>query len=60
MPIAYNIHYKASYGSPPTMDSLPPMPTPNTTSDTVVCLEVPQPPTLPPPSLSLLHTWPEH
>eukprot|EP00978_Attheya_sp_CCMP212_P018367 scaffold50167_cov51-Attheya_sp.AAC.4 len=41
------------------MDSLPPMPTPNTTSDTLTRIDIPQSPPLPPPSLSLLRTWPE-
>eukprot|EP00978_Attheya_sp_CCMP212_P004762 scaffold10460_cov29-Attheya_sp.AAC.2 len=41
------------------MDSLPPMPTTNNTSNTVTRLEVPHTPLLPPPSLSLRRTWPE-
>eukprot|EP00978_Attheya_sp_CCMP212_P039705 scaffold208925_cov31-Attheya_sp.AAC.1 len=41
------------------MDSSPPMPTTNNTSDTVTRLEVPHTPLLQQPSLSLLRTWPE-
>eukprot|EP00978_Attheya_sp_CCMP212_P041942 scaffold247456_cov32-Attheya_sp.AAC.1 len=42
------------------MDYSPPMPTTNTTSNTLTRLDVPRSPPLPPPSLSLLRTWLEH
>eukprot|EP00978_Attheya_sp_CCMP212_P045054 scaffold332154_cov31-Attheya_sp.AAC.1 len=42
------------------MDSSPPMATTNTNSDTLPRLDVPRLPPIPPPSLSLLHTWSEH
>eukprot|EP00978_Attheya_sp_CCMP212_P038023 scaffold184486_cov50-Attheya_sp.AAC.1 len=35
------IHHKASTNSPTTMDSSPPMPTTNTTSNTLTRLDVP-------------------
>eukprot|EP00978_Attheya_sp_CCMP212_P011280 scaffold27739_cov60-Attheya_sp.AAC.1 len=41
------------------MDSSPPMPPTNTTSDTLNCIHIPRSPPLAPPSLSLLRTWPE-
>eukprot|EP00978_Attheya_sp_CCMP212_P038112 scaffold185606_cov35-Attheya_sp.AAC.1 len=53
------IHHKASNNSPTTMDSLLPLATTNTTSDTLPRLDIPQLPPIPPPSLSLLHTWSE-
>jgi hypothetical protein len=54
------IHHKASNNSPTTMDYSPPMPTTNTTSDTLTRLDVPRLLPIPPPSLSLLRTWSNH
>eukprot|EP00978_Attheya_sp_CCMP212_P039043 scaffold199161_cov60-Attheya_sp.AAC.2 len=42
------------------MDSSPPMPTTNTTPDTLTRLDAPRLPPISPPSLSLLRTWSEH
>eukprot|EP00978_Attheya_sp_CCMP212_P009762 scaffold23249_cov40-Attheya_sp.AAC.1 len=51
--------HKASTNSLTTMDSLLPMPTSNTTLDTLTRIDIPQSPPIPPRSLSLIRTWPE-
>eukprot|EP00978_Attheya_sp_CCMP212_P019473 scaffold54581_cov20-Attheya_sp.AAC.1 len=51
--------HKASTNSPTTMDYLLPMPTPNTTLDTLTRIDIPQSPPIPPHSLSLIRTWSE-
>eukprot|EP00978_Attheya_sp_CCMP212_P009521 scaffold22513_cov57-Attheya_sp.AAC.4 len=50
-------HKASKNNRPPTMDYLLPMPTTDTTSDTLTRLDVPRSPPIPPSSLSLLRTW---